>query len=91
MTNDMIAVASDWEERLRAPKADKKDDPQVWTVSFPHPITLTQREINLNLKAMIIYKRPTTTGQLLQAPCFKQDERVCQRVVGSLWPLCTLW
>jgi len=29
-TNDMIAMASNWEERLRPPKCDKKDDPQVW-------------------------------------------------------------
>jgi len=25
MTNDVIAMASNWEERLRAPKDDKKD------------------------------------------------------------------
>jgi len=41
MTNDMIAMASNWEERIRPPKCDKKDDPQVWATSFPHLITLT--------------------------------------------------
>jgi len=28
MTNDMIAMASSWEERLRPPIYDKKDNPQ---------------------------------------------------------------
>ena len=64
MANDMIAIASNWEERLRAPKCEKKDDPQVWGTSFPDLITLTKREKNLNMKAMITYKRPTTIGQL---------------------------
>jgi len=58
-------MASNWEKRLRAPKDEKKDDQQVWATSFPHPITLTKREKNLNPKAMITYKRPTTIGQLL--------------------------
>ena len=65
MTNDMIAMASNWEERLRTPRGEKKDDPQVWATSFTHLITLTKREKNLNPKAMITYKRPTTIGQLL--------------------------
>jgi len=51
--------------RLRAPKDEKKDDPQVWATSFTNLITLTKREKNLNPKAMITYKRPTTIGQLL--------------------------
>jgi len=44
MTNGMIAMASNWEERLWAPKGEKKDDPQVWATSFPHLITHTERE-----------------------------------------------
>ena len=44
MTNDMIALASNWEDRLRTPKRDKKEDPQVWATSFPHLFTLTQKE-----------------------------------------------
>ena len=44
LTNDMIAMTSNWEERLRAPKDEKKDDPQVWATSFPHLITFTRRE-----------------------------------------------
>ena len=44
MTNGMIALASDWEDRLRPPKCDKKEDPQVWATSFPHLLTLTQKE-----------------------------------------------
>jgi len=58
-------MAWNWEERLRAPKGEKKDDPQVWATSFPNLKTLTKREKNLNPKAMITYKRPTTIGQLL--------------------------
>jgi len=44
MTNDMIALASNWEDRLRPLKCDKKEDPQVWATSFPHLLTLTQNE-----------------------------------------------
>jgi len=65
MTNDMIALASNWEDRLRPPKCDKKEDPQVWATSFPHLLTLTQKEKKLIPKAMITYKRPTTIGQKL--------------------------
>ena len=65
MTNDKIALASNWEDRLRPPKCDKKEDPQVWATSFPHLLTLTQKEKMLNPKAMITYKRPTTSGQKL--------------------------
>jgi len=46
MTNDMIAMASYWEERLRAPKDEKKEDPQVWATPFSNLITLTKREKN---------------------------------------------
>jgi len=35
VANDTIAVASNWEERLRPPTCDKKDDPQVWVTSSP--------------------------------------------------------
>ena len=65
MINDMIGLASNWDERLPAPKYDKKDDPQVWATSFPHLIILKEREKNLKPKAMITYKRPTATGQSL--------------------------
>jgi len=52
MTNDMIAMASIWgEEKLRPPKCNKEDHPQVLGFIFPSPD-------NLNPKAMITYKRP---------------------------------
>jgi len=35
MTNGMIALASNWEDRQRPPKCDKKEDPQVWATFFP--------------------------------------------------------
>jgi len=44
MTNDMIAMASNWEVWLLPSKCDKKDDPQVWTTSFPQLISLTEKE-----------------------------------------------
>jgi len=44
MTNDMIAVASNWKDRLRPSKCDKKEDQQVWATSFPNLLTLTQKE-----------------------------------------------
>ena len=83
----MIALASAWEDRLRPPKSDKKEDPQVWATSFPHLLTLTQKEKKLNPKAMITYKRPTTIGQKvneLQRPCFKQDTKVNQWWVKAM-------
>jgi len=69
MTNDMIAMASNWEERLRPTKCNRKDDPQVCATSFLHLITLTDKEKKLNPKAMITYKRPKTTGKIPQTPC----------------------
>ena len=74
MTNDMIALGrlrprrlrSNWEDRLRPPKCDKKEDAQVWATSFPHLLTLTRKEKKLNPKAMITYKRPTTIEQKLK-------------------------
>jgi len=65
MTNDMIALASNWEDRPRPPKCDKKEDPQVWVRSFLHLLTLAQKEKKLSPKPMITYKRPTTIGQML--------------------------
>ena len=62
MTNNMIAL-SNWEDRLRPPKCDKKEDPQLWATSFHRLLTLTQKEKKLNPKAMITYNRPTTIGQ----------------------------
>ena len=61
----MIALASNWEDRLWPPNCDKKEDPQVWATSFPHLLTPTQKEKKLNPKAMITYKRPITIGQKL--------------------------
>ena len=65
MTNDRIALAFNWEDCLRPPKCDKKEDPQIWATSFPHLLTLKKKEKKLNPKAMITYKRPTTIGQKL--------------------------
>ena len=65
MTNDMIALACNWEDRLRPPKCDKKEDPHVWATSFHNLLTLRQKEKKLNPKAMITYKRSTTIGQKL--------------------------
>jgi len=61
----MIALASNWKDRLRPPKCDKKEDLQVWATSFPHLLTLIQKEKKLNPKAINTYKRPTTIGQKL--------------------------
>ena len=37
MTNNRMPEISSWKERLWPAKCDKKDDPQVWTSSFPQP------------------------------------------------------
>ena len=62
-TNDMIALASNWEDRLRPQNATRKKT-QVWATSFPHLLTLTQKE-KKKPKAIITYKKPTTIGQKL--------------------------
>jgi len=83
MTNDMIALASNWEDKLRPPKCDKKEDPQVWATSFPHLLTLTQKEKKLNPKAMITYHNWTKANEL-QRPCFKQDTKANQRWLKTM-------
>jgi len=65
MTNDMIAVALNWDVRLGPPKCDKKDDPQVQGYIFPRSENSNGERKKLNPKAMIIYKRPKTIGQVL--------------------------
>jgi len=68
MTNDMIAMVSNWEERLWAPKGEKKDDPQVWDTSFMHLITLTKRETITNYKHLALSKtREHVKG--MSGPC----------------------
>jgi len=65
MADDMLALASQWENRLWPPKCDKKEDQQVGLhIPFPHLLTPTHKE-KLNPKAIITYKRPTTIGQKL--------------------------
>jgi len=65
MTNDTIALTSNWEERLRPPKCDKKEDPQVWATSFSPSAYCNTRRKKLNPDAIITYKRPITIGQKL--------------------------
>jgi len=43
MTNGILAMLSKWQERLRLPKCDRQDDPQVWATSFSHLATLSQK------------------------------------------------
>ena len=68
MTNDMIAITSNWEERLRPPKCDKKDDPQVWATSFLHQLTRTEKEKTIKL----------------HVPCFEQDTKANQKCLKAL-------
>jgi len=58
----MIAMASNWEEKLSPRKCEKKCNPQIWTTSFPHLLALSIAEKILKTKAMITCKRPTTVG-----------------------------
>jgi len=84
MTNDMTAMASNWEESLCPLKCDKKDNPKVWATSFPHLITLTEKEKNLNPKAVITYRRPKTLGKTLT------NYKHLALSKTRLRPLCTL-
>jgi len=47
MANYMIAIASNWEEILRPPKCDKKDNPQVWSASFINLLISTRERKKL--------------------------------------------
>jgi len=86
MTNDMIAMASNQEERLCSQMLQERWSPGLDYI-FPWPDNSNREKKILNPNAMITYKRPTTIGQMLRAK-FKQDERACQRCVRSLQPLC---
>jgi len=44
ITNDRIATASDWEEKLPPPKCGNKDYQQVWSTSFPHMLTYRKKK-----------------------------------------------
>jgi len=39
-----------------APKCDKKDDPQVWVIPFPHLVTFINERKTINSKALLTYK-----------------------------------
>ena len=87
MTNDMIALASDWEDRLRPPKCDKKEDPQVWATSFPHMLSLTQKEKKFKPEGNDYLKKTHhnwTKTHDLQRPCFKQDTKTNQRWLKAM-------
>ena len=55
MTNEMIALVSNCEERLRPQKCDKKDGAKVWATFFQPSSPNTERK-KLHTKAMITYK-----------------------------------
>ena len=65
LINDMISMASNWEERLRSPNCDKKDDPQLWASSFLPTANSIRERRRVNTKAIITCKRPTTIWQKL--------------------------
>jgi len=53
----MTAMASNWEESVHPPNHEKKDDPQVWAISFSHPPANSIKELkHLIAKALITCK-----------------------------------
>ena len=87
MTNNMIALAFNWEDRLRPPKCDKKEDPQVWATPFPHLLTLTQKEKKVEPEGNDYLQKTHhnwTKANELQRPCFKQDTKANQRWVKAM-------
>jgi len=74
MTNDMIALASNWEDPARPPKCDKKEDPQIWATSFPHLLTLTLKEKKVKPEGNDYLQKTHhnwTKANELRRPCFK--------------------
>jgi len=65
MTNGMIAMASNWKKGYGPQNATRKMTYRFGLHLFPNLLTLTKREKNLNPKATIAYKRPTTIGEKL--------------------------
>ena len=88
VTNDMIAKASNWEERLQAPKCNKENDLQFWTKSFLHLLTLTKIKTE---GSDYLQKTYHCWEKLTNYTCFKQDKKTYQRYNRVLQPLCTLW
>jgi len=57
-----------------------------WGTSFPHLLELTERENNLNPKALITYKRPIATGQLLANNKYLALSKAIEHVKGLSGP-----
>jgi len=65
MANDMIALSSEWEDRLPPPKMRQERRPTGLGYIFSPSAYSNTKEKKLNPKAMITHKRPTTIGQKL--------------------------
>ena len=87
MSTDMIALASNWEDRLRPPKCDKKEDPQVWATSFsPSAYSNTKRKKVKPDGSDYLQKthHNWTKANKLQRPCFKQGTKANQRWLKAM-------
>jgi hypothetical protein len=62
LVKDMVNLTKQWKDRFSPPivSKPKSESRLVWTTQFPKLLKLTNKEKNLNQKAMVSYKRPMT-------------------------------
>ena len=67
LVKDMISITRQWKDRFSPPvvSTTKPEQRLVWATQFPKLLKLSQKEKDLNPKAMITYKRPMTLAGYL--------------------------
>ena len=68
LVKQMIDITKSWKERFSPPMSSNKKSNNtrlVWATHFPDFLKLSKKEKNLNHKALVAYKRPTTLSGFL--------------------------
>ena len=60
MVDDLLSQASTWTERFKPKIFHQVNKPLVWASPYSTILSLTPKEKELNLNAMITYKKPST-------------------------------
>jgi len=93
MANNMIALASNWEGRLRPKKWQEQRPTGLGYIFFLSAYSNTKRKkvkSESNDYLQQTYHNWTKANEL-QRPCFKQVTKANQRWLKPMWALCTLW
>jgi len=70
LTTDIINKASDWKERFHPPSRRKEinnhnNKKLIWATPYASILRLNKKERNIKPNSMIVYKKPTTIGNIL--------------------------